>query len=965
MAGNNTLSITYKFKGDTGGLKEMVSEVEKMQAAFKQGVEPAKQLNSSLINFAQLSQSFDAIGQSVRQLDGVVQSLASAYAVQQEAEVKLQTVMEQRMGATQSEIQGVKDLCAAQQELGVIGDEVQLAGAQQLATFLSTSQALGVLIPAMNNLAAQQKGLNATSSDLVNIGNLMGKAMQGNAGALTRVGITMTEAQKAALKTGTEFERASVLAQIITANVGEMNAALAKTDAGHAKQIANAIGDIKEKMGSVVASIAPYTGLAASLITTAANAGRAAAAMRGLMAAVFGANGALKFIPANAVASAMGLTAGGTAARFFATGLRMIMAATGVGLVIMGISAAVEYFTRSADSGAESAKGMAKATEDMADSCSASGMAAQQMAQEMQQVRSQVILDIQATKNFCGTKEQEQKIVGELNDRYGETLGYFSSVSDWYHALVADSESYCKQMMYEARMRMYANQMADLENKKYQATHNTDGSLNDVGKVNLVQTTLGSKKEQKAKDEYLETVAPINNELRSLKKGMEDAADKLKDVTHPVTGSKNRPAPKGGGKGGAKSSGTVAAKEEKDALQLVNEQIRDNERAMLTASEEEISGIIERNNLLVAEKQRLEERVKLLYPEKDYTPPAKEEIKTYAQLEEALQYYRQQLRNTEEENRGEIQRTIDALELLGKQWDEKLKPTPKADPLADRIKNIAGESRAEWKSQDSPLKGMDFETLQTKYREIQGILRGMDGDITAEQRKSLQLAAAEYAKYAKKASASFSNVRNTWGNVKGVVNGVNSIKDAIEGNGNAWEKTSAIIDAAFQIYDGIAGIVDLVNMLTQARQMQTMAELLNTQAAVQGAGEKTAAAGAEIAAAAGVTTANVAKGASGFFAAHSWIPFVGIGLAAAGVAAMIAMMASLPKFADGGIAFGPTLGLFGEYAGAANNPEVVAPLDKLRGMIGESEGGGRLTCSIEGTKLKFLLDRVGRKQSRR
>ena len=56
---------------------------------------------------------------------------------------------------------------------------------------------------------------------------------------------------------------------------------------------------------------------------------------------------------------------------------------------------------------------------------------------------------------------------------------------------------------------------------------------------------------------------------------------------------------------------------------------------------------------------------------------------------------------------------------------------------------------------------------------------------------------------------------------------------------------------------------------------------------------------------------------------------------AAIVASITSVMASVPKFAEGGIAYGPTLGLFGEYAGAGSNPEVVAPLDRLRGMIAD------------------------------
>ena len=53
-------------------------------------------------------------------------------------------------------------------------------------------------------------------------------------------------------------------------------------------------------------------------------------------------------------------------------------------------------------------------------------------------------------------------------------------------------------------------------------------------------------------------------------------------------------------------------------------------------------------------------------------------------------------------------------------------------------------------------------------------------------------------------------------------------------------------------------------------------------------------------------------------------------------AAQIATIRSTPiPMADGGIVFGPTNALVGEYKGAKNNPEVVAPLDKLKTMIGD------------------------------
>ncbi|MGM9865940.1 MAG: hypothetical protein ACI30P_06660, partial [Muribaculaceae bacterium] len=75
-----------------------------------------------------------------------------------------------------------------------------------------------------------------------------------------------------------------------------------------------------------------------------------------------------------------------------------------------------------------------------------------------------------------------------------------------------------------------------------------------------------------------------------------------------------------------------------------------------------------------------------------------------------------------------------------------------------------------------------------------------------------------------------------------------------------------------------------------------------------------------------------------YFAAHASIPFAGFGIASGFVSASAAMVKAaaasvLTPFANGGIVSGPTVGLIGEYAGASSNPEVVAPLDKLRKLI--------------------------------
>ena len=83
------------------------------------------------------------------------------------------------------------------------------------------------------------------------------------------------------------------------------------------------------------------------------------------------------------------------------------------------------------------------------------------------------------------------------------------------------------------------------------------------------------------------------------------------------------------------------------------------------------------------------------------------------------------------------------------------------------------------------------------------------------------------------------------------------------------------------------------------------------------------------------------------------------------IATITSVMASVPKFAEGGIAYGTTLGIFGEYSGARTNPEVVAPLDRLQGLIGGAAGGMEVAdVRIDGTKLHLLLRKTNRLRSR-
>lgn len=104
---------------------------------------------------------------------------------------------------------------------------------------------------------------------------------------------------------------------------------------------------------------------------------------------------------------------------------------------------------------------------------------------------------------------------------------------------------------------------------------------------------------------------------------------------------------------------------------------------------------------------------------------------------------------------------------------------------------------------------------------------------------------------------------------------------------------------------------------------------------------------------ASVIGGNIAQAFAGAAAQSQSVPFpYNLISLAASMAAVGAAVASIPKYADGGIAYGPTIGMFGEYSGASHNPEVVAPLDRLKSLIGvEDDGKRQVEFKIRGRNL--------------
>lgn len=225
-------------------------------------------------------------------------------------------------------------------------------------------------------------------------------------------------------------------------------------------------------------------------------------------------------------------------------------------------------------------------------------------------------------------------------------------------------------------------------------------------------------------------------------------------------------------------------------------------------------------------------------------------------------------------------------------------------------------------------------------------------------------------------------LRDGWSGIKGIGDSIQGITDALEGNGNAWQKITSVVDGAIQMFQSIMSVVGLVELLTGATDAQTISEGAKAGATAASATAMTAVTAgqtAQAASAVGLIAANKLVTASYmelasamYFAAHAYIPFTGFAIAsgfASAAKAFVLAMGATP-FADGGVVSGPTLALVGEYAGASNNPEVIAPLDKLRTML-QPQGtviGGNVHFEIDGRKLVGVLaneTRVSSKSGKR
>lgn len=1127
--------IQIVLQADGKPIDAIIKSTEGLQEAMKKALEETTKLKPSLVNAAATASLFQSLKSAVGSLQGVFSSYTQAFEAAAVANTKLKTIMEQRMNATAQDLKGVKDVISVQKELGVVSGSVQVAGAQQIGTFATQASTLRALVPAMNNLLAQQKGVNATQEDAVAVGNLFGKALQGQATALRRVGITFSAAEEKMLKHGNESERAALLARIITNNVGEMNKKLAATPTGQMKQLQMTIGGIKAKIGEALVGFGPYLAAASQVSVITASFGQLKTVVAGVGASLanFLATTKASILALYAEAGAAGttstamrvLTAAKLAAVSAAQKLYALMAANVWVVAIAAVAALAYAIYKYSTANSEAARRQAETNE-------AFGVAAAAASKEESKLNELFAALNKAKQGTAAYAQAKNSIM----DQYGEYIrqirkehGEIKDLAKMYDLLrekvVAAARARAMQTYVDKKMEGTAETRAELV-KQLRAElatvyhgGNVNTKLNEV--LRLIDTgrgfnkafikqfdreiTTGSPTGGTMRQETVNSFTNYAQRLRALneyEKKVRDDADAALGISRPTSaGNQKEPQNKaywenlkksaqedlegkdmssakdrkaaaelrkkiayydkqleffsagshGGGKGGGSKGGHKVDPVKAEELRQKNEALDAHAltQAQDKAQAAEIKAARERYAVLKqaeidakkegAEKERAqnaldlqkeldqidEQTAALLEAKRDQAEAvwnathrkerdkglrfdrstitaanfSKEEADYFAKLEEYARARRaakddataekynigrleelhtvkeltaaiEKLNATSEKQSGDelygTQQTIAAyqrkLELMkdGADWQAKIREAKEIGQLGEREMKIR-------------LRGIGIEELQSRIEAIQKRLADTTSPVSPEQRRDLLELEKTYRRWQVQSVSSIGMVRSAWGGVSSIGNAVESLSNTLRGNASAWQKLSGVLNAVLQIQESFKAVNEVMRVfgLVSAanktiKQEETAANIVNAQAVQAEATASIAAATAKTAANKAEATSNVADAAAKTFNSHAAIPWVGIAAAAGLTAVMVATMSSLPKFAEGGIAYGPTLGLFGEYAGASHNPEVVAPLDRLRSLIApqESSGGGSVRFRIEGRDLVGILQKVHRHNGR-
>lgn len=588
--------------------------------------------------------------------------------------------------------------------------------------------------------------------------------------------------------------------------------------------------------------------------------------------------------------------------------MRGALITSGVGVAIIAITAAFDALSKSMSSANEKLKETTTSARQLKEVSDAYTTATAD-------AKAAIDMELASLRQLIDSHADDKQAVDELNSKYGEAFGTYQTASQWYDVLTQKSETYCRAIGMEAQARELAAKkaqnelrIAELQGKMKQ--------MSEAGTDTVKKKTLGTGYDVAGNKQIkIVEITDLSDEYKVLRDELNQLSEAQDELTKKFEYC------------------TSAISEANKELQAHTDSVR-------KASEEGTKAEVE-VKLNGLDETRIKARLQQVQQAIDAAPTLEKKLELQPekqQLEQMLADIRQRLDNAQLAVRIKVQQERDKAQgtdlgqlAPAKAWEE-----VQAD-IPDQL-------------QAPEIVGADRYTAQ----------------LTDMQQQT---------------TTAFDSFKTAWGGMKGIGEGISSITTALEGNANAWQTVTGIIDGIIRLYESFNAIVGIAETFGLVSKATAAAKTQEAVATIASAAATTACAVGQDAAAAAtvpVIAANKLAAASymelataAYMAAHAYIPFLGFGIAsgfAAAAKAEVLAMGATP-FAEGGLLYGPTLALAGEYAGAGSNPEVIAPLDKLRSLINTDQGGesqaANVTFRLQGRELLGLMEREGQVRRRR
>lgn len=755
------------------------------------------------------------------------------------------------------------------------------------------------------------------------------------------------------------------------------------------------------------------------------NTGLAAVAQKAWNFVVAGGKRAITSLTLGASMYATSLGFATAATRVLTWAIRGLMVASGIGVVYGIVTVAVELFGNKSEEAAGKVDQLTEAEQRQQQQ-------AEQLTQVRNDAVAAMETEKTTLKTLIDTHADATDEVNRLNNQYGEIFGTYNTAADWYDTLVEKSKAYCDQLVREEQIKQRAHRLSEIKSQiddlaatgRQFVTDNPRYAWrnNAWDKPQILYQKDGKsyyatphyyfnwQKRDKLQKQYDAEQALMQKDIADYVAEGNKLRGKRRPATRPDTNPTN--TPKRAGTGSRRNTDKTSKPDKPDkpkeaptAEEIINASLQDEDkklqqlwldrtnanRSLDEYSDKIDSGELDINDANVyseyekrydaasaadkafgKESEAIRGRIASLRGQQQELADLRAEMQTpvspgtFADIDAGMHLVQQRMDHASGDELKALARRLEELKKLRSEMEKQLRPLPKTAAEVSTSGDIDAQiSLYSEMQQDADAQGVwefqkRIEELNKKKYTVEVGMRLPEMQRTLDELAGLdgkQMTVKLQAIGLDEMQAKIKDIEKILANPGSL--SPDLLKE-LQRQLALWKKYHKDVeqtDTVLKNMEGMSSAAGAIDRLGQSFK-NLSSESKGLQAAI---------AGVSLAASLAQMVATMVEKSKNSVTVWDWIAAIAAGTATIVSSAMA--FKSIGVFAEGGVVSGPTLALVGEYAGASNNPEVIAPLNKLRSMLDTGDGGfgGKqdVTFKIKGRNLEGVLHRERRVRQRR